>query len=64
MISRDAWMLAVQMVVNEGWDLEIADLTAAFTQGAAIHRDQGEVYCNQPLDGIAGLHPEQLLRVV
>jgi hypothetical protein len=43
------------------WSLGTADITAAFLNGKPMER---ELYCTQPAEGLPGLRPGQLLRLL
>ena len=63
-INRLSVLTLLQLVASkrakEGWSASAGDIEAAFLNGDPLER---ELYLAQPRTGLAGLHPEQLLRI-
>ena len=63
-INRLSVLTLLQLVASkrakEGWSASAGDIEAAFLNGDPLKR---ELYLAQPRTGLAGLHPEQLLRI-
>ena len=60
-ITRDSVIFILQILSSFTWTPGFVDFTQAFHSGDWIQR---ELYCSQPREGIPGMHPKQLLRLL
>ena len=56
--------LLLQIAANEGMVATVGDLKNAFCQSRPLKRKNGELYFQQPKEGIQGLHRDQIVRVI
>ena len=54
----------LQIAINAGMTISIGDLKSAFCQSDPLERANGPLYFRQPSEGISGLHPEQICKIV
>ncbi len=54
----------LQLAANENMLAQIGDLKNAFCQSSPLERKEGPLYFKQPSEGIDGLHPEQVVRII
>eukprot|EP00434_Breviolum_minutum_P024807 symbB.v1.2.021909.t1/scaffold1920.1/size100294/3 len=54
----------LQLAANENMCAQIGDLKNAFCQSSPLERKEGPLYFRQPSEGIDGLHPEQIVKIV
>eukprot|EP00959_Pyramimonas_sp_CCMP1952_P447788 9376487-Pyramimonas_sp.AAC.1 len=50
-VSKEAWMMSMQLNVSMGFDIELGDISSAFMNGYRYQRKQGPLYCELPADG-------------
>ncbi|CAE7259161.1 RE1, partial [Symbiodinium sp. CCMP2456] len=60
-VNRDSVIFVTQVLASMGWDPGFLDFTQAFHSGDQINR---ELYCTQPKEGIPGVHPRQLIKLL
>ena len=60
-VTREAMMLTLQLIASCKWRLGFLDFTQAFHAGDRIDR---ELYSEQPREGVPGMVPGQLLRLL
>ncbi|CAE7350468.1 RE1 [Symbiodinium sp. CCMP2456] len=60
-VNRDSVIFVTQVLASMGWDPGFLDFTQAFHSGDKINR---ELYCTQPKEGIPGIHPRQLIKLL
>ena len=56
--------LLLQIAANEGMVATVGDLKNAFCQSRPLKRKNGELYFQQPKEGIQGLHQDQIVRII
>ncbi len=56
--------LLLQIAANEGMTATVGDLKNAFCQSRPLLREKGELYFQQPKEGIQGLHRDQIVRII
>ena len=54
----------LQLAANENMLAQIGDFKNAFCQSSPLERKEGPLYFKQPNEGIDGLHPEQIVRII
>ena len=64
MVTKDAWMMSLQLNVSHGFDIELGDISSAFMNGLPYQRKQGPLYCELPKDGVPGAEDGSLLEVL
>ena len=60
-VTREAMMVATQLIASFRWRLGFLDFTQAFHAGDQIDR---ELYSEQPREGVPGMVPGQLLKLL
>ena len=60
-VARESMMMVLQVLCSMNWTPGYLDFTQAFHSGDAIQR---ELYAEQPAEGVPGMHPKQLLRLM
>ena len=60
-VSRESMMMVLQVLCSKAWTPGYLDFTQAFHSGDAITR---ELYAEQPIEGVPGMHPKQLLKLM
>ena len=56
--------LLLQTAANAGMGAVVADFSNAFCQSKPLNRPNGDLYFSPPKDGIEGVHPEILVRII
>ena len=59
--GRHSILLGLQLALNREWRIAIGDIRAAFLNGVQAPRG---LYFKQPVRGIPGLHPRQLVEII
>ena len=59
--NRHSLLLGLQVSLMRSWSICIGDIRAAFLNGVEAPR---QLFFRQPVRGIPGLHPEQLIEIV
>ena len=54
----------LQLAANEGMKATVGDLKNAFCQSQPLNRPNGRLYFQRPKEGVVGLHPEQIVRII
>ena len=54
-VSQLGRMLSCQMIVSNGWNLQLRDIRGAFLEADALNRKQGKLYSSLPPGGIPGV---------
>ena len=54
-VSQLGRMLCCQMIVSNGWNLQLGDIRGAFLEADALDRKQGPLYSSLPPEGIPGV---------
>ena len=54
-VSQLGRMLSCQMIVSNGWDLQLGDIRGAFLEADALDRKKGSLYSSLPSGGIPGV---------
>ena len=54
----------LQVAANENMVATVGDLKNAFCQSQPLHRPNGQLYFQQPREGVVGLHPEQIVKII
>ena len=59
--SRYSILIGLMVALSRQWTVSVGDIRAAFLNGVEAPRD---LYFRQPVRGIPGLHPRQLIEIV
>ena len=59
-VNKESVMFSLQMMASRQWKPGYLDFTQAFHSGDRLER---EIYAEQPMEGIPGCHPRQLLEL-
>ena len=62
-VSTNGKVVTLQVIASLGADVELGDETGALLESAELSRQGGKLFLRQPLGGLSGLHPQQLLEV-
>ena len=57
-------MMLMQIVVSEGWDLQLGDIKGAFLEAGPLNPKFKPMYAHQPPGGIPGTHPDAVIEVL
>ena len=60
-VTREGSMFVAQMIASHRWRLGFMDFTQAFHSGDPINRT---LFCEQPREGVPGMVPGQLIRLL
>ena len=56
--------ILLQLAANQGMMATVGDLRNAFCQSKPLVRPNGPLYFQQLKEGVVGLHPEQIVRII
>ena len=56
--------ILLQLAANQGMKATMGDLRNAFCQSKPLVRPNGLLYFQQPKEGVVGLHPEQIVKII
>ena len=61
-IHRDTFMLGLQVIASQHWQLHFADYSQAFMQGDGLQREQ-PLFCEPPSKDLPGVQPGSLIQI-
>ena len=63
-LSREGFMMVMQLVASHGHKLELGDVEQAFNNGDPMNREKGPVYIRPPRNGIPGVPEGRLIELM
>ena len=63
-VSQLGRMLSCQMIVRNGWNLQLGDIRGAFLEADSVNRKQGPLYSNLPPGGIPGVPDDAVILIL
>ena len=63
-VSQLGRMLSCQMIVSNGWNLQLGDVRGAFLEADSLDRKQGPLYSSLPPGGIPGVPDDAVILII